>query len=97
MTEDYTCQGKFQSAHVIILPKQIDCFAFYEPPRLYRIRPLLLRYTIIISQKVFFRRPVNLGPSSARFAVTTLRGLGVGKSSFEDHITTETKCLMEEA
>ena len=31
-----------------------------------------------------------------RFAVTTLRGLGVGKSSFEDHITTETKCLIEE-
>ncbi|XP_033643982.1 cytochrome P450 2J6-like isoform X2 [Asterias rubens] len=31
-----------------------------------------------------------------RFSVTTLRGLGVGKSSFEDHITTETKCLIEE-
>ncbi|XP_038073303.1 cytochrome P450 2J6-like isoform X2 [Patiria miniata] len=31
-----------------------------------------------------------------RFSVTTLRGLGVGKSSFEEHITTETKCLMEE-
>ncbi len=31
-----------------------------------------------------------------RFAVTTLRGLGVGKSSFEDHITTETNCLIGE-
>ncbi|XP_038073307.1 cytochrome P450 2J6-like [Patiria miniata] len=31
-----------------------------------------------------------------RFSITTLRGLGVGKSSFEEHITTETKCLMEE-
>ncbi|XP_033643980.1 cytochrome P450 2J6-like isoform X1 [Asterias rubens] len=30
-----------------------------------------------------------------RFSVTTLRGLGVGKSSFEAHITTETKCLIE--
>ncbi|XP_022080018.1 cytochrome P450 2J6-like [Acanthaster planci] len=31
-----------------------------------------------------------------RFAVKTLRSLGVGKSSFEEHITTEIKYLMEE-